>query len=83
MPARMSVLNEAPFSTDPHLRVFARSALNGRTLANIKLGGLLEDLLANAISRIWAKVFANPDVNLDAAILEEMEQVSHRISPMA
>ena len=80
LPARVSLYEEPPFSTEPYLRVFAQAALNGRTIANFKLGGLLEDLLANAFSRIWAKIFANPDLDLDAAIRQELEPIVLRAS---
>ena len=80
LPARMSVLNEPPFSTDPELQVFVRSANSGRSWANIRMGGLLEELLTNAIQSIWAKVLANPDTDSEAAIIDELEPIVSRIN---
>ena len=80
LPARLSVLNEPPYTDDPHLKVFAQSALTGRTFAHIKFSGLFEDLLSAAIGRIWAKIIANPRIDLDPIILEELEPIARRSS---
>jgi len=80
LPARLNLLMSPPYSTDPDLKVFTQSVFNGRSLGSFKLSGLFEELLSAAIGRIWTKLYANPDLDLDATILEELMPIARRIS---
>ena len=80
LPSRLSVLNSSTYTDDPHLSIFAQSALIGRTFAHIKFSGLFEDLLSAAIERIWIKIIANPEINLEPIIREELEPIARRSS---
>lgn len=80
LPVRFSVLGKNMYSTDPHLRVFAESALKGRTFTDVKLSGLFEDLLSAAVKRIWLKIIATPDLDLDVTIQQELVPIVRRSS---
>jgi multiple sugar transport system substrate-binding protein len=80
LPARLSVLAGPKYASDPHLSVFAQSAIQGRVFANTKLSGLFEELLSAAIKRIWLKIIANPEIELEATILEELQPIARRAS---
>jgi multiple sugar transport system substrate-binding protein len=79
-PARKSLLSQPPYSDDPRLRVFAQSALQGRTMVSVRLGGLIEDMLSLAIQRIWNKVITIPDLDIRSAILEVFDPLVRRLS---
>jgi multiple sugar transport system substrate-binding protein len=80
LPARTSALNDEYFSGDPFLNVFAQSVLRGRTYVNLRLSGLMEDMLANAISHVWSKIIADPLMDVKTALKAELEPIARRFS---
>jgi multiple sugar transport system substrate-binding protein len=78
-PARLSVLNEGYFKEDPYLSVFAKSVLEGRTYVNMRLSGLIEDMLSNAIGRVWSQIIADPRTEVRPILLRELEPIARRV----
>lgn len=79
LPARQEVLDQPPFSTDPILSGFVRLSNLARPFPTIKLGGLLQTLYCTSIARLWARVTAEPDLDLKAALQNEMTTLSRRL----
>lgn len=80
LPARSSTLNDAYFLADPHLGVFVQSVAQGRTYADLRLSGLIENMLSDAISYVWREIVADPRTDVKSALLNELEPTIRRIS---
>jgi multiple sugar transport system substrate-binding protein len=78
LPARQDVLDQPPFSTDPILTGFVHLSNEARPFPPIKLGGLLQTLYCHSIGRLWARVASEPELDLKAAIQDEMTLLSRR-----
>jgi ABC-type glycerol-3-phosphate transport system substrate-binding protein len=80
LPARSSALNDGYFREDPQLSVFAQSVLQGRTYVNLRMSGLIEDMLSNVISHVWSKIIADPLTDVKSALMGELEPIVRRVS---
>lgn len=78
LPARSSALNDKHFKEDPHLGVFVQSVFQGRTYENLRLSGLIEDMLANAISNVWRQIIADPQIEIKPVLIREIEPIARR-----
>ncbi len=56
MPVREDLLNEAPYSTDSHYRIFTEALRQGRPLPMSPYWGLLEESLLKVFGNIWEEV---------------------------
>jgi len=79
LPARASSLTDRYFSEDPPLSVFAQSVFKGRTYVNLRLSGLVEDMLSNALSNVWSKIIADPRTVVRPVLMQELEPIAQRI----
>jgi multiple sugar transport system substrate-binding protein len=82
MPARSNVLHDIHFTETPNLRIFSESILLGRTYSDLHPGGLIEELLSAAIVNVWAKIIANPRIDIKSTLLAEIEPVVLRINSL-
>ena len=73
MPSRSNILNDVHFTKTPNLRVFSQSIFLGRTYSNMPLVGLKEDLFATVIGNVWSKIISNPEIDIKATLLAEVE----------
>jgi len=79
LPVRLDVLNQPPYSTDPHLQGYVRAMQHGRPFPPIRMAGMLEDRLATAWGQISADVIAQPDRDLDSLISSRLEPLARRL----
>jgi len=78
-PVRLDVLNQPPYSTDPHLQGYVRAIQHGRPFPTVRMAGMLEDRLATALGQISVDVITNPDSDLDALISNQVEPLARRL----
>jgi len=79
LPARLDVLAQPPFSTDPHYQAMIQALQHGRSPSRLPLWGLIEERLTMAFAQIWAEIQANPDHNKAELINEYLTPVSQRL----
>jgi multiple sugar transport system substrate-binding protein len=79
LPVRIDVLNAPPYTTEPFYQVIDRILKSGRTFRANYLWGLVEDNLVTAINQLWEKLFADPDLNLEKAIADELEPLAQKL----
>jgi multiple sugar transport system substrate-binding protein len=82
MPVRREVLGQPPFSTHPLLQSYVNILAQGRAFLPVKFGGLLEDQLTQALTRIWYIVLSEPDTNLDEVLLRNLSPLARRYENM-
>jgi multiple sugar transport system substrate-binding protein len=82
MPARSNVLHDVHFTKTPNLRIFSQSILLGRTYSDLHPGGLIEELLSAVIVNVWAKIIANPGIDIKSTLLAEIEPVVLHINSL-
>jgi multiple sugar transport system substrate-binding protein len=81
LPARLDTLEQSPFSSDPDLNRVAVNALKtGRPLPAIPLWGMIEDRLVRIFEMLWGKILAEPDVNLDQLLEEDLAPAVDRLN---
>jgi multiple sugar transport system substrate-binding protein len=79
LPARLDVLNEQPYSADPHYQVIVKALKAGRSFPTFRLWGLVEERLSAALSEIWDIILDDPSQDLDAIIARQLEPLSRRL----
>jgi multiple sugar transport system substrate-binding protein len=79
LPARLDVLNEPPYSTDPHYQVMVKALKAGRSFPTFRLWGLVEERLGAALSKIWDIILDDPSQDLDAIIAQQLKPLSQRL----
>jgi multiple sugar transport system substrate-binding protein len=79
LPARLDVLNEPPYSTDPHYQVMVQALEVGRSFPTFRLWGLVEERLSAALNEVWDIILGDPSQNLDAVIAGQLEPLSQRL----
>jgi multiple sugar transport system substrate-binding protein len=72
LPVRLDVLNTSPFADHPLYRMMSEGAKTGRSFPSFSAWGLVEDCLTAELTNLWAKVLADPQLDLDAAINERL-----------
>ncbi len=82
LPAQLSALASAPFSTNPLWQVAAHALRTGRSLPASRSWGLIEDRLTNEFAEIWEQVFTDPDLDLDAVLKSRLDAVAEQIDPL-
>ena len=53
---------------------------NGRSFPTIRLWGSVEEKLVREISDIWTKLFADPDLDLDACLHRQLDPLAERLN---
>lgn len=79
LPVRNDVLSGPPYTTEPFYQVVDQILKSGRTFRANYLWGLVEDNLATAIYQLWEKLFAEPDLDLEKAIADELEPLAQKL----
>jgi multiple sugar transport system substrate-binding protein len=79
LPTRISVLSEAPFSTDQHYKIFIEGLKRGRTLPTVSLWGIVEENLVSAFEAIWRRIRQHPEQAIDDIIIEHLEPLAVRL----
>jgi multiple sugar transport system substrate-binding protein len=80
IPARMETLDTEPFSEDPNYGIFINSLLSGRSLPTMRLWGLIEERLTNALAVLWHKILAEPEPDLDKLIVSELTPLAKKLN---
>ncbi|MFZ6027895.1 MAG: extracellular solute-binding protein [Chloroflexota bacterium] len=78
LPVRTDVIEETPYSDDPILAAFVQLAKKSRSFPNFQLCGLLEGMYNTAIRRIWSKIAAQPDAEIDVLIYQASQTLERR-----
>lgn len=79
LPPRLSVLKEAPYTTDPMLTVMSAAVQSGQAYPPLRLWGLVEDKLVAALLNIGSDLLSNPQADLEQVVKAEIETVTHRL----
>jgi multiple sugar transport system substrate-binding protein len=79
LPARAEVLDMPPFTTSPHYRVIGKSLRAGRGFHAAYMWGLVEEKLIDALGKLWADIFADPDLDPEKAIASKMEPLAQQL----
>jgi multiple sugar transport system substrate-binding protein len=79
LPARLDVLNEPPYSTDPHYQVIVKALDVGRPFPTFRLWGLVEERLSAALNKVWDIILDDPSQDLDAVIAGQLKPLSQRL----
>jgi multiple sugar transport system substrate-binding protein len=79
LPARLDVLNEPPYSTDPHYQMMVKALKVGRSFPTFRLWGLVEERLSKVLSTVWDVILDDPSQDLDAIIAQQLEPLSKRL----
>jgi multiple sugar transport system substrate-binding protein len=79
LPARLDLLAQPPFSTDPHYQVITRALQQGRTHARLPMWGLIEERLTTALAQIWNEVRAAPQQDVAALIGKYIDPLAQRL----
>ncbi len=82
LPAQMSALATAPFSTNPFWQVASHALRIGRSFPTARTWGLIEDRLVTEFAGIWQQVLANPDLDLDAVLQDKMDALAEQLEPL-
>ncbi len=76
LPAAKELLTEAPYSTDPHYRVFVKALETGRPLPQVPFWGAIEAALIQVFGNIWSDLKEDPQASVRSV-------VSKHLGPMA
>ncbi len=82
LPAQLSALASAPFSTDPGWQAAAHALRVGRSFPAARAWGMIEDRLTTEFAGIWHQVLTNPELDLDALLKERMDRLAEQIEPL-
>ncbi len=80
LPARLDVLANPPFTTDPHYQVIGESLKTGRSFQATYMWGLIEDKFANALVKIWTVLLSNPALNTDEVIAQYLNPLAKELN---
>jgi multiple sugar transport system substrate-binding protein len=72
LPVRREALENPPHTTDPLLKIFTKAMYKGRIFPVVRLSGLFEERLGNALINIWNAVFADPAADLETLITDNL-----------
>lgn len=79
LPARLEVLEEAPFTADPHLQVMVQALRTGRTYPTMRRWGLVEERLSAIFIQIWKQIFDDPYADSDVILERYLGPLSKRL----
>jgi multiple sugar transport system substrate-binding protein len=79
LPARLDVLSEPPFSTDPYNQIFVEALQGGRSLPTISLWATVEENLFSAFNLIWERLQENPNQPAESVVQEVLEPLAVRL----
>lgn len=77
LPARMEALQR--LEKRPFYGAVAETLKRGRSFHKIKLWGLVEERLMNAVTQIWQALYANPDANVAEEITKVLDPLERRL----
>ena len=80
MPARLSELNTALYTTDPYWKVMREALLKGQAFPTQQLWGLIESRLTDLLPQIWERIFAEPETALDTILDQYIPPLVRRLS---
>jgi multiple sugar transport system substrate-binding protein len=80
LPTRREALNAPATQNDPFNRTYLQAFQSGRSFPTLRLWGSMEDRLIPVISRIWAELFANPDLDLDVYLHQALDPLAERLN---
>ncbi|MCL4261945.1 MAG: extracellular solute-binding protein [Anaerolineae bacterium] len=79
LPVLQEAYGRPPFSTDPGYQIIRQSLETGRHLNAIYMWGLVEDQLTVVLNGIWQTIFADPEMDIAAAIEARLKPVAARL----
>jgi ABC-type glycerol-3-phosphate transport system substrate-binding protein len=77
LPARVEALQR--LEKRPFYGAVAETLKRGRSFHKIKLWGLVEERLMNAVTQIWQALYANPDANIAEEITKVLDPLERRL----
>lgn len=80
LPTRVDALHMPSVSTDEFHRTFLEVLQAGQSFPTVRLWGMLEDRLSQEIHNVWAEIFANPGLDLEACLRRHFEPLAQRIN---
>jgi multiple sugar transport system substrate-binding protein len=80
LPTRIEMLDEPPFSTEPHYQVMSQSLKTGRPFPGGQAWGLVESQLTDALPAVWRRVLAEEQPDLDAILATYLEPLAQQLA---
>ncbi len=80
LPTRRNALDMPSVENNIFHRTFLQSMQTSRSFPCIRLWGSVEDKLIVELSRIWAELFADPNLDLDACLHEHLDPLAARLN---
>jgi len=80
LPVRVESLTAPAFANDPDLAHIAQGLRQGRSFPAIRLWGLIETKLADALGQIWQEIFESPTPEIDALLEKHLVPVARRLN---
>jgi multiple sugar transport system substrate-binding protein len=80
LPVRLDALSNPPFSTDPLYKSIVEALKSGRSYQVNRLWGMVEERLIAGLNQIWAEIFANPEIDLDALLDQHLQPLAERLN---
>ena len=80
LPTRREAVNMPSVDDDYFHRTYLQSLQAGRSFPSIRLWGSIEEKLIVEIANIWAELFANPDLDLDACLRKHLDPLAKRLN---
>jgi maltose-binding protein MalE len=80
LPARLETLDSPEFANDADLALIARGLRRGRSFPAIRLWGLIEAKLADALVQIWKEIFESPAPEIDALLDQYLTPVARSLN---
>lgn len=80
LPTRRDALDMPSAKTDIFHRTFLQSMQTSRSFPCIRLWGSIEDKLIVEIAKIWAELFADPNLDLDTCLHQHLDPLAERLN---
>ncbi len=80
LPARRDLLEQPPFSTEPHYQKIIEALETGRPHPRIAAWGLVEDRLITTLAFLWDEVRAEPTRDVAALVEQHMVPLMQRLN---
>lgn len=80
LPVRLDALSSPPFSTDPLHKSVVEALKSGRSYQVHRLWGMAEERMVAELNQIWAELFANPSVEIEALLDRHLQPLTERLN---
>jgi len=80
LPTRLDVLTDPSLTANPLFRALSTNAQRGRSFPPVKLWGLVETQLSQALAAVWRDVLADPGADLGPILTRHLGPLARRLS---